>query len=156
MAINYWLHLGTPMAVADVADELQDFARTLSDKPVTPELLLGEGMATRLGTWIRVSDTSLPPWSSVSEDLGFAPTVTVSFRQHKLTDMPAQTDDMIRLTSDLLDRVPGDAVLHFDFEYIMLLRRDSELSLNARTDMWSPDRLAMVHQPYQRATYAFS
>jgi hypothetical protein len=156
MAIDYYLHLGTPLAAAEVVGELQDFAQTLSDRPVTPELLLGEGIATKRGTWIHATDTKVPSWSVMPEDFGFTPTVTVSFRQDKFTDTLAQTDDMIRLTSYLLDHVPGDAALHFEFEYIMLLRRDGELSLNERSDIWSPQRLAMVRQSYQRATYKFS
>jgi hypothetical protein len=92
----------------------------------------------------------------VAEDLGFVPTVRVAFRLGKVTDMSAQQDDMIRLVSGLLDRVPGDAVLHYEYEYIWLLRRDGELSLNERSDIWPPQRLAAVHQPYRRATYAFS
>jgi hypothetical protein len=91
----------------------------------------------------------------VTEELGFAPTVRVAFRFDKFTDMSAQKDDMVRLVSDLLDRVSGDAVLHFDYEYIMLLRRDGDLSLNERSDIWPTDLLAAVRQPYRRATYAF-
>jgi hypothetical protein len=80
----------------------------------------------------------------------------VAFRLDKVTDMSAQQDKMVRLVSDLLDCVPGNAVLHFDFEYILLLRRGGELSLNERSDIWPPQRLAAVHQPYRRATYAFN
>jgi hypothetical protein len=50
---------------------------------------------------------------------------------------------MIRLVSDLLDRIPGDAVLHFQYEQIWLLRRNDELSLNERSDIWPPQRLAL-------------
>jgi hypothetical protein len=78
------------------------------------------------------------------------------FRQDKVTDTAAQTDDMTRLVSDLLDHIPGDAVLHFDYDYIMLLRRNGELTLHESDDIWPPDRLATIHQPYRRTTHAFS
>jgi hypothetical protein len=90
-----------------------------------------------------------------SRATGIQPNGHDFFRQHKLTDMPAQTDDMVRLTSDLLDRVPGDAILHFDYECMMLMRRAGELSLNARSDVWPPHRLAAVHQSYSRGTHVF-
>ncbi|WP_432215891.1 SitI3 family protein [Streptomyces hygroscopicus] len=60
------------------------------------------------------------------------------------------------MTSGLLGRVAGDAVLHFQFEAIWLLRRGGELSLSERDDLWLPQRLAVVTQTYRRATHAFS
>lgn len=63
---------------------------------------------------------------------------------------------MAWMASGLLGRVAGDAVLHFSFEDIWLLRRGGELSLNERGDLWPPQRLAVVNHSYRRATYAFS
>jgi hypothetical protein len=158
MAIEYSLALGTPLTTAQVAGELRQAAQTLGlfDATVTPELLLEEVARSRFDTRIQVVDANPRPWNAVIEDLGFTPTVRVEFRLDKFTDMSAQKDDMIRLVSDLLDRVPGDAVLHFQYEQIWLLRRNGELTLSERDDIWPPQRLAAVHQPYRRATHTFS
>jgi hypothetical protein len=158
MAIEFTLALRTPLPTAEVASELQQVAQTLGlfDATVTPESLLDEGAETVHGTLIQVIDAYPRPWNPVLEDLGFNPTGTVEFRQDKFTDMSVQDDDMILLTSGLLDRVPGDAVLHFQYEQIWLLRRDNELTLSEDDDIWPPERLAAVHQPYRRATHAFS
>jgi len=158
MAIEFDLDLGTPLSAAQVAGELCEAGRTLGlfDAAVTPEALLGEGPITRLHTWIRVFDTDPRPWNAVIVDLGFTPTITVVFRESQSTDMSAQDDDMVLLVSALLDRIPGDAVLHFQSEEIWLLRRGGELSLNEQEEIWPPQRLAAVHQPYRRATHAFS
>jgi hypothetical protein len=157
MAIDFDLEMATPLPGPQVAVELCDVARTfgLFDEAVTPEQILEEGARTRSDLWVRVLDVSPDPRNPVAEDLGFIPTVRVAFRLGKFTDMSAQQDDMIRIVSHLLDRVPGDAVLHFQYEYIWLLRRGGELSLNERSDIWPPQRLAAVRQPYRRATYAF-
>jgi hypothetical protein len=146
------------LPAARVAGEVHEAGRTvgLFDGAVTPEQLLGEGAITRRHTWIRVSDADPRPWNAVIVDLGFTPTVTVVFRESQRTDMSAQDDDMVLLVSALLDRVPGDAVLHFQSEEIWLLRRGGELSLNEQEEIWPPQRLAAVHQPYRRATHAFS
>ena len=112
--------------------------------------------AQAFDTRIQVVDANPRPWNAVIEDLGFTPTVRVEFRLDKFTDMSDQKDDMIRLVSDLLDRIPGDAVLHFQYEQIWLLRRNGELSLSEQDDIWPSQRLAAVHQPFRRATYAFS
>jgi hypothetical protein len=158
MAIDFDLEIATPLPAAQVAAELCDVVRTLGlfDEAVTPEQILKEGVRTRSDLWVRVLDASPDPQDPVAEDLGFIPTVRVAFRLGKSTNMSAQQDDMIRLVFRLLDRVPGDAVLHFQYEYIWLLRRAGELSLNERSDLWQPQRLAAAHQPYRRATYAFN
>lgn len=89
-------------------------------------------------------------------DLGFTPTVSVAFRLGKASEITAQQDDMIRLVSGLLSLFPGDAVLHFEFEVIWLLRRADDLSLNEQDDLWPPRRLALISKPYRRVTYHFA
>ncbi|MBP0455937.1 hypothetical protein JFN87_00260 [Streptomyces bomunensis] len=45
---------------------------------------------------------------------------------------------MVSLTSSgMLEQVPGDAVLHYRFEDVWLLRRGDELSLNERDALWA-------------------
>ena len=139
MAISYSLDIAADKTVVQVAWHLYDVARSAGvfDASVTPEALLEDG--------------------PVSEDLGFPPTVSgrcrLDGRRGESTD---QQDDMIRVTTGLLGRVAGDAVLHFQFEDIWLLRRGAELSLNERDDLWPSERLAMVSQPSHRATHTFS
>jgi hypothetical protein len=127
LAISYGLAMATSMPVAQVARELNDAAQAvgLFDASVTPERVFGEGAVTgRGGTWIRVSEVRPQPWISViTTDLGFTPTVSVTFRLDKFRESSDQQDDMIWLVAGLLDRVPGDAVLHFEYEVIWLLRR---------------------------------
>jgi hypothetical protein len=92
----------------------------------------------------------------VITDLGFTPTVSVVLRLDKHDKISEQQDDMIRLTSALLDRVPGDVVLHSSFEHIWLLRRGDELSVREQEDVWPQQRLALLTRPYRRATHTFS
>ncbi|MDH6134732.1 hypothetical protein P3T37_004136 [Kitasatospora sp. MAA4] len=158
MAISYALDIATATPAIQVARALDTVARAvgLFHASVTPELLVGEGVVTGRGTWIRVGEKTPQPWNPVITDLGFTPRVWVVFRFDKFSDSSGQQDDMVRLVSGLLERVTGDAVLHFDFEVVWLLRRGGELSLNERDDIWPPQRLAAVSLPYRRATYAFS
>lgn len=157
MALDYDLDLGTTASASQVAHELRGVAVAtgMVDASVTPELILQEGAETARGTWIRVIEANPRPWNAVITDLGFTPTVSVGFRLDKTDPVTAQ-DEMIRLTSGLLDRIPGEAVLHFQYEVIWLVRRGGELSLNERDDLWPANRLASVSQPYQRKTHAFS
>ncbi|MGG2463192.1 SitI3 family protein [Streptomyces sp. RGM 3693] len=160
MAISYSLDIAAEKTVVQVAWHLCDVARSTGtfDASVTPEALLEEGAVTGSGMWISVGEDRPMPWGHpVTLDLGFTPTASVRFRLDGRRGEPSdQQDEMIRLTSGLLGRVTGDAVLHFQFEDIWLLRRGAELSLNERDDLWPPARLAVVSQPYRRATHAFS
>lgn len=157
MAISYTLDMATSSPTAQVARELLDAARTIGlfDASVIPEQVLNEGAVTGLGTWIRVYEPRPEPWDSVITDLGFTPTVSVAFRLDKEGEISDQQDDMIRLVSGLLDRVPGDAVLT-GFEQIWLLRRGGDLSVSEQADFWPPRRLAALSQRYRRATHLFS
>ncbi|MEW2043957.1 SitI3 family protein, partial [Streptomyces sp. NPDC005534] len=86
--------------------------------------------------------------------LGFTPTVGVGFRLAKGVEVSDQQDDMIRLVTPLLERIDGDAVLHFQFEQIWMLRRKGELSLSEDDTLWRPQRLAVVTQPYRRESHS--
>ncbi|MFI0155155.1 SitI3 family protein [Streptomyces lydicus] len=160
MAISYSLDIAADKTVVQLAWHLVDVARSAGvfDASVTPEALLEEGAATGSGMWISVGEDRPMPWGHpVTEDLGFTPTASVRFRlDGRRGETSEQQDDMIRLTSGLLGRVAGDAVLHFQFEDIWLLRRGAGLSLSERDDLWPPERLALVPHPYSRATHAFS
>jgi hypothetical protein len=92
----------------------------------------------------------------VVTDLGITPSVRVAFVFDKEADLAGQEDDVIKVVAGLLQQVPGDAVLLYHDEIIWLLRRGDDLSLNERNDLWPPRRLAVVSQPYRRATRVFS
>ena len=157
MAVSYDLAMATRLSAAQVARELTGIARAIGvlDSSPTPEAVCGEGVLTQRGTWIRVFEERPRPWDPVVADLGFSPTVSVTFRLGKTEDVPEQQDDMVRLTARLLDRVDGDAVLEFQSETIWLLRRGGDLSLDERENLWPPHRLAEITRPYRRATHAF-
>ncbi|MER5261755.1 SitI3 family protein [Actinosynnema sp. NPDC002837] len=156
MSISYGLALATPQPVGQVADALRDVgvAAGLLDPAVTGRRLLGEDAVTTGGTWLRVVQDKPKPWNPVLDVLGVAPTTRVAYRLAK-TDIGRQQGDVVRLTAGLLEKVPGNAVLHQDFETIWLLRRGGELLLNDRDDLWPPDRLALLGRPYRRETTVF-
>ncbi|MFJ6384115.1 SitI3 family protein [Kitasatospora sp. NPDC092039] len=158
MAISYSLELVTPWTTAQVAQKLADVAPSvrLFDTPATVDALVGDGAVTAYGTWVRVTPRKPTPWGD--PQIGgrvFTPTVSVAFRLGKDTDASGQQDDMARLADALLAQVPGDAVLHLDYEDVWLVRQDGELSLSERSDFWPPNRLAAVSGPYRRQSHEF-
>jgi hypothetical protein len=157
MAIDIDLECATKLSAAEVATRLYEIGRRTGvlDTSVTPEQL-EEGTDARLGTWVRVIQKRAPhSWHPVVADLGFTPTVIVAFRMAKHVEVSDQQDDMLRLVLPLLEQLDGDAVLHYQFETIWLLRKDGELTLSENDDLWRPHRLPLVTQPYRRETHRF-
>ncbi|MFE2061862.1 SitI3 family protein [Streptomyces sp. NPDC059467] len=159
MAIDYDLDIATSASAVEVAARLAETGRGngVFDASVTVERLTERGVfaVSRLGTSVTVLPQPTPhPWHPIVEGLGFTPTVGVGFRMAKGVDVSDQQDDMIRLVAPLLEKVDGDAVLHFQYEVIWLLRRNGDLSLNERDDLWRPRRLAMVTSPCRRETHS--
>src|SRR5690606_4266207 len=118
--------------------------------------LSGDGGELGSIGWVRVGTCSADRGAGdpVTEELGFNPTVDVTFRLAKDAASPQQ-DQVVGLVAGLLRRVPGDAVLHYLGEHLWLVRRDGELVVNERPDFWSPERLAMLPTPFRRAHVPF-
>ncbi|MFI9360697.1 SitI3 family protein [Kitasatospora sp. NPDC053057] len=158
MAISYSLELVTPWSTAQVAQTFADVARSLRlvDASATVDALLGDGVLTVYGTWLRVATRKPTPWGD--PEIGgrvFTPTVSIVFRLGKDADISGQQDDMTRLADGLLAQVPGDAVLHLDHEDVWMVRQDGELALSERSDFWPPNRLAGISAPYRRRNHEF-
>lgn len=157
MAISYDLEMATALSPEQVARKLLDAARPweLFDASVTSEQILHDGAVTPLRTWIRIYERKPAAWAPMVTDLGVTPTVAAGFSLYKNDRISEQQDDMIRLASGLLERVPGDALLS-GLDTIWLLRRNGDLTVNEQDDIWPPRRLAALQQPYRRATHTFS
>ncbi|WP_030911226.1 SitI3 family protein [Streptomyces sp. NRRL F-5126] len=158
MAISYDFEIAAALPVHDVAAVLGRAVQEagLLHAPVTPEELLEKGAETIRGTFVQAFEERPQPWHPVVSDLGFTPTVSVSFRLGKFTDLPGQQDDMIRVVDALLARIPGDAVLEHQSEDIWLLRRAGVLALSEDDELWPSHRLALLNHPYHRTTYTFA
>jgi hypothetical protein len=158
MALSYSLELVTPLSVTEVARKLDEVARSLRlfDASATVDALLGEGALTMYGTWLRVVTRKPTPWGDpLIGSRIFTPTVSVVVRLDKDADITGQQDDMTRLAVGLLPQVPGDAVLHLDYEDVWLVRQNGKLSLSERSDLWPANRLPTLSLPYRRQTHEF-
>jgi hypothetical protein len=89
-------------------------------------------------------------------DFGLERAARVELQVDGSRDFAPQLHDVLAVTAGVLDRVPGDAVLHFEYDVVWLLRRDGRLYLNQDDDLWRPDRVALITPPYERAPLAFS
>jgi hypothetical protein len=158
MAISYTLNIAIPLAAEKVAAELYRVALEagLLVESTDEAKLVDPGVVTASGTWLRVLAEAADARHPVSTALGFSPTIRVAFRFDKFADFDLQGNDMVELVAGLLGQIPGDLVLHFQFETIWLLRRGDELTISDRDDLWPPSRLALLKGAYDRRPLTFS
>jgi hypothetical protein len=88
-------------------------------------------------------------------DFGMARAATVDLTIDGAGDFDQQVDDLLRLLVGLLKVVAGDAVLHYDYAEVWLVRTGGRLVLSDDDDIWPPDRLARIDVPYERSHLAF-
>ncbi|HEV7761256.1 MAG TPA: SitI3 family protein [Acidimicrobiales bacterium] len=132
--------------------------------------------STRLGLLARVAEAPEPAAADViltsgltvdvdrpfvtGEDplvaaFGMARAATVDFTFDSREDPDRQFDELLRLVFGLLEAVPGDAVLHYEYAEVWLVRRGGLLVLNDDDVMWPPEELPRIDAPYQRSHLAF-
>ncbi|MFJ9708184.1 SitI3 family protein [Streptomyces sp. NPDC101234] len=157
MAFSYTLGIATSTPTSVVAERLAAvaFDTHLLGSAVPPAELLGEGIVTLHGTWLRVieEDEEPDPDDPLVKSPGIAASTIVIFRHKKNVFPEEQDDDVVLLTSRLLEQVPGDAVLHLGYETAKLVRRAGRTSLSNDTELWTAHRLALISQDYDRTTY---
>lgn len=122
----------------------------VATRPLAAAIAELDGTVTANGTHLLVVDVDPPRWHTIPAVLDFTPNVRVHFRLDKFEDLGVQQDDVVRLALGLLDADSGDAVLHRELEAGWFIRRAGALALSDRTDLWTPERLAWVTQPYIR------
>ncbi|WP_257453845.1 SitI3 family protein [Archangium lipolyticum] len=55
---------------------------------------------------------------------------------------------MLRGVLAVIRQVQGDAVLVFNGDYVLLLRREGHLVLDTSSGLWNPERLSLVTMPH--------
>ena len=89
-------------------------------------------------------------------DFGMARAATVDATFDRDGDFDDQVDELLQLLFALLSAVGGDAVLHYDYAEVWLVRREGRVVLSDDDDIWTPDRLALVTVPHERSHLAFA
>lgn len=87
--------------------------------------------------------------SVIEEAFGFRPNISVFFRISPKEDYEKGRHTLLQATIELLRQVPGDAVLLFNGENIVLQRIGGQLVLNEEWGNWTPSQLADVTLPHE-------
>ncbi|CAM3658161.1 SitI3 family protein [Kibdelosporangium persicum] len=145
MSISYKLELGAPVAPRTV------MAAALEAGGDAIERYEGNTGWLRSGAYFDVDAAEYDPPDPVEQSFGFPPTVEIYFGLKKVADFDAQETDVLRVSLGVLDRIPGDALVHYQHELVWLLRKNGQLTINDDPEMWPPGQRALITQPYEAA-----
>jgi hypothetical protein len=91
-----------------------------------------------------------------TEDFGIERAMGVTFQVAGTLAFAPQIEDILVTTAGVLERVHGDALMHFEYDCVWLLRSAGRLYLSDDDDLWHPERLLLIDQPFERKALAFS
>ncbi len=140
MSLNYELRIDTEWEAQQVSDFL------------SKELSLEWGEESRLlspGVVIGVFSEKETRRSIMQLEYGFKPTIDVWFWLNSNRDYEKGKHTLLRASMLLLSKLPGDAVLLFNYERTVLQRIEGTLIFNSQPATWQEAELAAeVKLPY--------
>ncbi len=139
MSIHYSLLITGPTQYAALAEHLcsvPEYQRANGDI-IAPGLLVWIGQPSQLEIEI------------IKEEFAFTPTVSVIFRWGREEDPVAVRTRLLRGCVALLEPSSDDAVLLFNSEIVILLRRKGKFVLNQVEGFWTDEVLAVIPAPYE-------
>lgn len=104
---------------------------------------------TALGLHIDLVEPGPLESQTVSEEFGFQPRVSITFRLDKEAEPVAIRTRLLRGCLALLADCTDDAVFLFNGETVILLRRNGRLVLNPVEGFWTKEAIALVPTPYE-------
>lgn len=146
----FYLELEAPgVSAEEVAHAVRDIAVSADlVEDFDPARLLNGMVTLHSGLWVDVSAVDQPDHAVA--DLGVEPSVSVWLQVNGTISCDPQRRALLTVALGLLDRVPGNAVLHFEYAEVHFVRRAGRLLLSNRDDVWRQRYLAMVRHPYER------
>lgn len=105
----------------------------------------------REAPWFLLSSHALDAISAeINEEwLGFKPTAVLEFRIASTDEVWPLTGRILRATSAVLTKVPGDAALTLNYDHGVLIRRNGRVILTDNTDYFNADDAGDVLVPYE-------
>jgi hypothetical protein len=116
----------------------------------------GRGVVLHSGLVVAAGPHTPRPIDPVAEDFGFTPTAWFAFTVDTARDIAPQRGDTRWAALTVLGLDDGDAVLHFQYEQVWLLRRHGELCISDDDAVWPEDGRGEVPDPHRRAALSFA
>ncbi|MFY1827940.1 SitI3 family protein [Myxococcus fulvus] len=142
MSLDYNFRISTPHTPHHVLTLVRESLGMKPGPEAPHEEVEGPGLLIAAGPVAQATRQWL------ESSLGFTPSVDLQFWVEERRRHPALTT-LLQGVLDVLRRTPGDAVLVFGGESVLLLRRAGHLFLDSGTGVWTQERLALVDGAYE-------
>ncbi|ATB30121.1 SitI3 family protein [Melittangium boletus] len=151
MSLDYDFSIATPLSPQRVLRIALLELGLMPNTDRTAEGVFKE--STGPGFLVSAGPMGTPSRRMLEEALHVSPDVDLRFWLDALGDRHSAQTSMLRGILAALGQIPGDAVLTFSGEKVLLLRRGGRMYLEAETGVWTPDRLRLVQQPYEMKNF---
>jgi hypothetical protein len=103
------------------------------------------------GIWLRSSRETEKNQTMMQSWFGFKPTLRVGFVLNSLNDYEIGKTTLLKTVVRLLQEIPGDAVLLFNYESLVLQRIAGELIFNQTLQTWPNSEISAVTSQFHLA-----
>ena len=146
MSIDYDLRMNADWSPSQILDLLSETLKVQWAEGEKPILFSNGVILGAIAEWQERQ-------SIMRSAFGFAPTVDVWFRINSRQDEDMGKRTLLRSVALLLDRFPGDVVLLFNGEHVVLQRLGGSLSFNNNfsklLSYWPKSELIAAKLPYE-------
>jgi len=139
MAIEYTLEIAGPAQCDTLATRLC----SIPGYRCTTEGVISSGLH------VYISQPGPLEVEMTKEEFGFTPTASVTFRRDKEADPVMVRMSLLRGCMALLEENTEGAVLLFNGETVILLRRNGKLVLNPVDGFWTDEVIVLISAPYE-------
>lgn len=101
------------------------------------------------GIQIDIAEPGPLEFKMIEEEFGFGPQISITFRLDKEIDSVIAHTRLLQGCIELLSDSSNDAVLLFNGETIIFLRRNGKFILNLVKGFWTDEVLAVIPIPYE-------
>ncbi len=143
MSLDYELRIDSTW---DYVELLRFVKESLSFQPEESEKFLCSP-----GIWLRISRETEKNQTMMKSWFGFKPTLRVGFVLDSLDDYEIGKTTLLKTVIRLLQEIPGDAVLLFNYESLVLQRIAGELIFNQTLQTWSKSEISEVTSDFHMA-----
>jgi hypothetical protein len=139
MALEYTLEIAGQTQISELAKRLC----SVPEYQQAAEGVIAPGLQVHIG---RPNSLEI---EMIEEEFRFTPTASVMFRRDKEFEPVAARTSLLRGCVALLEGSTDDAVLLFNGETVILLRRNGRLVLNPVEGFWTDEALAVIPTPIE-------
>jgi hypothetical protein len=147
MALDYSFNIATEYTCSELIAIIAPYAEiTIEQKHTSDEKAIS---ALADGIILSIKETGESLQSMIEEEVGISVNISILFRIDKSDNWKIGRENLLQICLEVLRCTTGDAILLFNGEDIILIRKNGMIDLNGNIGFWTQDNLALVNAQYE-------